>query len=496
MIDYTLPLDQLPDPLPIEPLTRSFDVSITPPGSKSITCRAYVLAALAEGTSRIIRPLRADDTEALLTALCTLGAKAEWVRATDRPGDDSPDDVLITGVNGRFPHGGNLFMGEGGAPTRFMIACACLAAQSVTIDASPRMRERPIAEGVEMLQALGATIEYVEEEGRLPVRVTPSAEFKGGTLKVGKTASSQFISAMMLIAPWLDNGLTLELHDTTSASYVSLTRSVLAEFGGKASQNFLAHFSNEKLRRVSIRHDALQACSFGVEADASSALYWVLAAMLNPMSKYHVQRIPLLSKQPDSDALDGMEQMGGTVDFCDASDYGTELDEGLACGPKKIKKDASFQADCSAMPDGSIAYAVGAAACSKPSLITGLHTLRHKESDRLAALEAELTKIGCVVETGKDWIKITPMQREHGRDTRATGSGDTRDTDAERRRDAHRSESGATIIETYNDHRMAMAFAVLGLARPGISIRNPACVSKSYPTFWKDFAKLYKSQRA
>lgn len=459
MVDYTLPLDQLPDPLPIEPLTRPFDVSITPPGSKSITCRAYVLAALAQGTSKIIRPLRSDDTDTLLNALCKLGAKAQW----------DGEDVAITGVNGKFPHGGDLFMGEGGAPTRFMIACACLAAQPVTIDASPRMRERPIAEGVEMLRSLGATIEYVEEEGRLPVRVSPNPGMKGGTLTVGKTASSQFISAVMLIAPWLKNGLTLALNDTTSASYVALTRSTIKQFDGKAKQNFLGHFSNRKLRHVEIAHEPIHACLFGVEADASSALYWVLAAMLIPKSKYHVQRIPLLSKQPDSGALDGMEQMGGTVEFCDASDYGTELDEGLACGPKKIKKDASFQADCCDMPDGSIAYAVGAAACSQPSHITGLHTLRHKESDRLAALEAELTKVGCVVETGEDWIKITPMPRDT----------------------AGKLPTNPVVIETYNDHRMAMAFAVLGLARPGISIRNPACVAKSYPGFWKDFARLY-----
>src|SRR5881394_3337017 len=108
MIDYTLPLDQLPDPLPIEPLRKPFDVTITPPGSKSITCRAYVLAALAKGESKIIRPLRADDTDLLLEALCTLGAEARW----------DGDDVFIKGVNGRFPRGGRVYLGDGGTPTR------------------------------------------------------------------------------------------------------------------------------------------------------------------------------------------------------------------------------------------------------------------------------------------------------------------------------------------------------------------------------------------
>src|SRR5438552_11277306 len=163
MIDYTLPLDQLPDPLPIEPLRKPFDVTITPPGSKSITCRAYVLAALADsaaGESKIIRPLRAEDTDLLLEALCTLGAEARWVPGENHDGED----VYIKGVNGRFPRGGRVYLGDGGTPTRFMIACACLAAEPVVVDASPRMRERPIAEGVEMLRQLGAKIEYVGVE--------------------------------------------------------------------------------------------------------------------------------------------------------------------------------------------------------------------------------------------------------------------------------------------------------------------------------------------
>ncbi len=162
VIDYTLPLDELPDPLPIEPLRKPFDVTISPPGTKSITSRANDLAALADGESRIIRPLRADDTDRLLDALCTLGAEARL----------DGEDVLIKGVNGRFPRGGEVNLRDGGAPTRFMIAAACLAAEPVTVDGSPRMRERPVAEGVELLRQLGAEIEYVEAEGRRPVRVT------------------------------------------------------------------------------------------------------------------------------------------------------------------------------------------------------------------------------------------------------------------------------------------------------------------------------------
>ena len=220
MIDYTLPLDELPDPLPIEPLTKPFDVTITPPGSKSITCRAYVLAALSDGESIISNPLRAEDTDKLLDALCTLGAEARW----------DGEDVFIKGVAGKFPKGGEVNLGDGGTPARFMIACACLAAEPVVVDGSNRMRERPVAEGVDMLRQLGATIEYVEEEGRLPVRVVPSELFKGGELKVGRTLSSQFSSALMLIASWLNEGIILRFtEEPTSFSYLMMTFEILGE---------------------------------------------------------------------------------------------------------------------------------------------------------------------------------------------------------------------------------------------------------------------------
>lgn len=469
MIDYTLPLDQLPDPLPIEPLPGPFDVSITPPGSKSITCRAYVLAALAKGTSRIVRPLRADDTDTLLKALCTLGAKAEWVRATDRPGDDYPDDVLITGVNGRFPRGGELFMGEGGAPTRFMIACACLAAEPVTIDASPRMRERPIAEGVEMLRALGAKIEYVEEEGRLPVRIAPSAEFKGGTLTVGKTASSQFISAVMLIGAFLQEPLTMHFTDSmTSEGYVALTTETLRKCGFTTVSNRDAQ--SYWIRIVPNCDRQRRGFDCVIEPDASAAVYFVEACAIAPGSMLALPELSWQSDQPDRGAILGLCRAANLLPRVNlqAFDSGGIRVQSLHREPQL----AELLARASSYPDGAVAIATTASIATGTSFITGLSTLRHKETDRLAALETELRKVGCEVETGEGWIKITPMPRD------AAGY----------------LPAGPIVIETYNDHRMAMAFAVLGLARPGISIRNPACVRKSYPTFWKDFAKLYQSR--
>lgn len=446
MIDYRLPLDELPDPLPIEPLRTPFDVSITPPGSKSITCRAYVLAALANGESRIIRPLRAEDTDGLLKALCTLGATAKW----------EGEDVLITGVNGRFPRGGEVNLGDGGTPSRFMIACACLAKEPVVVDGSPRMRERPIAEGVDLLRQLGADIRYLGRKDRLPVRVYPTDRFRGGDLTVGKTASSQFISALLLIAPWCKEGICLALRELpTSESYIELTAHMVERWGG--DQECIA--DGDFINQYHIAATGLEANVFEVEADASSAVYWLAArTILEKTGWIKVEGVePWTTQQPDghftfflTEAQHAATRIGtyrgGRIHSCNAREA----------------------------PDGALMFAVLVAAIGAAMRISGLHTLRVKETDRVAALANELTRVGCRVEIdesdGDVALVIHPLLRDANGNLTAVDPVE---------------------IETYNDHRMAMAFAVLGLVRPGLSIRNPACVAKSYPGFWRDFAKLY-----
>lgn len=417
-------MTSLADPLPIAPLTKSFDLLITPPGSKSLTCRAYVLAALARGTSRIIRPLRADDTDALLAALCTLGASASW----------TGDDVSITGTDGRFPRGGSVNLGDGGAPTRFMIAAACLAAEPVVIDGSPRMRQRPIAEGVELLRRLGARIEYTGDDERLPVRVTPS-ELHGGELDVGRTQSSQFISALMLVAPWIREPIRLKLgDDVTSASYVRLTARVLGQWG------------------VGETPGPPTAMTYTIEPDASAATYWLAAAAITPGAAVRIDGLPASSSQADAGFVRLLTRTGANP--IEAPSLGVRHGgplRGLTC-------------DMADMPDASMTLAAALTTAESPSTITGLGTLRVKETDRLAALAAELSKIGCRVETTRDAITIHP---------------------------AGRGTTEPVTFETYDDHRMAMALALVGLVRPGISVANPACVSKSYPAFWRDFARLY-----
>lgn len=501
--DYTLPLDQLPDPLPIEPLTQPFDVTITPPGSKSITCRAYVLAALAQGESKLIRPLRADDTDLLLEALCTLGAEARW----------EGEDVFIKGVNGRFPRGGSVNLGDGGTPTRFMIACACLAAEPVVVDGSKRMRERPIAEGVEMLRQLGANIEYVEAEGRLPVRVTPSKEFVGGEIEVGHTQSSQSLSALLLLAPWLPRGTSLQFReDATSAEYLDLTWSVLSDWNLLNDDDVLdseleSRWKAGSRTRVSTYadpfHEQPNGNTYRVEPDASSAVYWFAAAALNRDARVIVEHLDRFSPQPDQSLIGMFQSSGALVTTRDLGD-GRSVEEVLAepwrtiVQGKGVWLAQDFHGE--GCPDGSVLLAACAALADGRMRITGLRTLRVKETDRIAALANELRKVGCTVATGDDWIEITPPPaRNAGADDRREEAPDQKSPGARSGPSsvatATSSDPAYTVIETYNDHRMAMAFAVLGLAAPSgrrLAIRNPACVAKSYPTFWRDFDTLYQ----
>jgi 3-phosphoshikimate 1-carboxyvinyltransferase len=427
----------LPDPLPIEPLRGPFDAVITPPGSKSLTCRAYVLAALARGESRIQQPLRSDDTDNLLKALGALGADWRW---TDH-------DVTIQGVAGRFPRGGEVNLGDGGTPTRFMIAAACLAREPVVVDGSRAMRRRPIAQLVELLGQLGAQIEYVNEQERLPVRVTPSDRLRGGELEIPVTASSQFISAMLLIGAFLPDGLHLRfVGEPTSASYVDLTVQALRDFSIDVEPR-------DTLGGIQVPAAPPGGCTYRIEPDASSAVYWMVAAALIPGARIRIAGLPPDSAQPDCRILRLLHSIG--VERQET----TRAGQIVVRGPDRL---GALDCDARLMPDAALAMAVLAARAQEPSRITGLGTLAVKETDRITALARELERLGCTVQASDDALAIDPAP----------------------------SHDRPVVIETYQDHRMAMAFAVLGLVRRGISIQNPDCVSKSYPGFWTDLYRL------
>ena len=434
----------LPDPLPIAAMSRPIDAALRVPGSKSLSNRHLILGALSAGPTRLRGLLACDDCDRLIDALSAFGVRC----ATD--GDAHVVTPAAPARDARVN------LGDGGTPTRFMIAfAAAQPAGECTIDGSARMRERPIAEGVDMLRVLGARIDYAEEAGRLPVRVYGGG-LSGGRLEVGRTASSQFVSALMLVAPRLPRGLELVFtSEPTSASYIHLSLAALGAVGVDASVAYGpvllgAGRAGGGLSRIAIAPQPIRAGEVVIEPDASSAVYAAAAAVLTGGSVL-LEGLPRRSAQPDASFLDDLALRGAAIE---------EVERGTRVSARGTLR--GLDRDYSTAPDAAVMAMVLAACADAPSRFTGLGTLRVKESDRISAVAAGLRALGGTVETGEDWARIHPLP--------------ARLTPAE--------------IDTANDHRIAMAFAVLGLARGGVSIKNPSCVAKSWPGFWDALSAL------
>jgi 3-phosphoshikimate 1-carboxyvinyltransferase len=441
-----------PDAIVVRPLAGPFDCALRVPGSKSLTNRFAVLAAIARGRSRLRRPLRADDTNRLFRAIDILGAKVE----------DDGEDVLVSGCDGRLPGGGSVDLGDGGTPTRFVLALATLAAERTIVDGSPRMRERPVDEGIALLRELGAdlrgtarrsegpdgVVRVVDEA--LPVVVEPTTDgrLRGGWIDVGRTQSSQFLSALLLVAPTMRHPLTLAYADPpTSGSYLELTAAALGRVGVPVHEERRPDGSL-RLQRVEPR--SIEPFDVLVEPDASSCVYPAIAAAMVPGARVRLEGLGRSSRQPDLRMIDALATMGARVAWHDEDRDRPWIE---------IEGTNAFRGgvfDASLWPDAAVALAAACGAASSPSTIRGLATLAVKESDRITALATELTKLGCRCVATSDALMIDPTKR-HGR---------------------------PATIATYRDHRIAMSFACLGLVRPGLSISDPGCVAKSWPEFW------------
>ncbi|MCW5775179.1 MAG: 3-phosphoshikimate 1-carboxyvinyltransferase [Phycisphaeraceae bacterium] len=461
-------MNALPDPLPVGPVPvprggAPFEFSIRPPGSKSLTNRALLLAGLADGES-VIRGclLDADDARRMLDAISTMGARVAL----------STDTASILGVGGgwRVPPGGcRLDLGNAGTATRFVAAAAMLADGPVIIDGNDRMRQRPIAELIDAMRAFGVTSDYLGTNGCPPVRLTPP---RGGArspsrLDLPTTRSSQFVSALLLVAPWLRGGLTIRmLGELTSASYVEMTLGLLASLGASV-------LTSEDLRviRVGPPEDengesaaGLRGFEYRVEPDASSATYFWAAAALFPGASCRAEGLGLDSLQGDARFPDVLARMGARV----AESAQDETPNTTVTGPAELRP---VLADMSLMPDAAMTLASVACFAKGTSILRGLGTLRDKECDRIAAMKSELSKIGVSVEHAagdEATLTITPPQ----------GGIDVSET------------APQVTFETYDDHRMAMSLALIGLRRPNVLIRNPACVAKTFPGFWSALGRM------
>lgn len=452
----------LPDPFAIEPMAFTSQAiraaAIRVPGSKSLSNRHLILAALARGSTRLRGLLACDDCDRLLAALdaCAISHRVDG------------GDLIIDGGADRSERDTTVNLGDGGTPTRFMLAFA--AAQrggACIIDASARMRERPVAEGVAMLRALGGEIHaeiHAENQGmaeamrlpmRLPMRVR-GGSLRGGRIDIGATASSQFVSALMLVAPALADGIDIHFTDEpTSASYLELSLAALAAAGVnfevvRRPVLLSAASVGGGLARITIPSQPIAGGTIDIEPDASSAVYPAAAAVLCG-STVTLEGLARHSAQPDIGFLDDLAMRGARVEVVGNSTR-------VSAGKSLRGHDANY----ARMPDAAVMAMVLAACADGPSLFTGLATLRVKESDRIAAVATGLRALGATVETGDDWARIHPLPA----------------------RNSAINPAMKVAIDTVNDHRIAMAFAILGLARGGVSIANPGCVGKSWPGFW------------
>jgi len=406
------------------------------PGSKSITNRAAVCAALARGESQLLGALESDDTEAMREALRALGCAIDVDGTTWR----------VRGVDGRVrvPGTATLDARASGTTARFLTAAAQLAEGAVTIDGTARMRERPIEELVGSLRALGASIEILGDRGCPPVRVAGGG-LRGGRASIDARRSSQFVSAVLLAAPYAREDVVIEPEGgiVVSRPYVDLTLEVMRAFGAECGWAT----GGRELFVAAGRH--YQGRRYEIEPDASAAAYPFSAAAIAG-GRVGVEGIPSESMQSDFRLVDVLAKMGCTVERGSQS---------LAvCGP--AGRLHGIDADMNDLPDAVLALAVVALFAEGPTRIRNVPNLRIKETDRLAALERELGKLGARARTGPDWLLIEPGPL-HG-----------------------------AAIDTYNDHRMAMAFALAGLRVPGVVIRDPGCVSKTWPDYFEALERL------
>lgn len=405
------------------------DATVRAPGSKSITNRAALIAALARGTSTLGGCLESDDTVAMREALRALGATIATDGTTWRI--EGRAGVLLAP---RAP----IDARASGTTARFVTAAAVLADGPVTIDGTQRMRERPIDDLVECLRALGAGVEILGANGCPPVR-TKGGGLAGGRAPIDARRSSQFVSAVLLAAPYARRDVALDPVDgvVVSAPYVDLTLDVMRTFGAEAKW-----VPGGSLAIKAGRH--YQGRAYEIESDASAAAYPFCAAAIAG-GRVRVDGVPSGSLQSDFRLVDVLERMGCTVTR-EANAVTVERDPTAAL--------AGVEIDMNDMPDAVLALAVVALFADGPTRIGNVANLRIKETDRLAALERELAKLGARVETGPDWISIEP--------------GPLR----------------GAAIDTYDDHRIAMSFALAGLRVPGVVIRDPACVAKTWPDYF------------
>jgi 3-phosphoshikimate 1-carboxyvinyltransferase len=417
------------DALAIRPLDRPPAATIAVPGSKSITNRALLLAALAEGRSVLTGALFGDDTRYMIDALRALGVQVD--------ADPSLDRITVDGCGGRWPvRRADLFVGNAGTAMRFLTAALCLGEGEYRITGSPRMQERPIGELVDALRQLGADV-TCSARGTPPVAVAARG-MRGGTVTLSAERSSQFLSALLMAAPYAAGDVVIALRGELIAQpYVDMTIAVMAQWGAvtppRSAQRSFTVAAGQRYR----------AQPYAIEPDASSAHYFWAAAALTG-GTVGVPGVGSTSLQGDVAFAALLADMGAAVE--------SHRDHITVAGRAPLR---GVDRDLNAFSDTVPTLAVLAPFATEPVRIRNVAHLRWQESDRLKAVATELTRLGAAVRELDDGLEIPPSPLHGG------------------------------TVETYDDHRIAMAFALIGLKVPGIRIENPSCVAKTFPDYFE-----------
>jgi 3-phosphoshikimate 1-carboxyvinyltransferase len=413
------------------------------PGSKSISNRTLFLAALSEGTTEIRDLLASDDTARMLEALETLGVKLENI---------AENTARVTGNGGLLAvKKANLFLGNAGTAFRPLTAALALLGGEFELSGIPRMHERPIGDLVDALRQAGANIAYLANEGYPPLKISPANIQATQSIKIRGDVSSQFLTALLMALPLTKQAFTVEVvGELISKPYIEITLNLMARFGVQVKRDGWERFY------IPANTNYLSPKEIYVEGDASSASYFLAAGMVAADEQgLKIEGVSKDSIQGDIKFADEIVKMGAEIEY-GANHVLVKRAQG------KLK---AIDLDCNHIPDAAMTLAVLALFAEGTTTLRNIASWRVKETDRISAMATELRKVGATVEEGADYISITPPEQL----------------------------TPNAVIDTYDDHRMAMCFSLVSLAGVPVVINDPKCVGKTFPDYFERFASIIQS---
>ncbi len=421
----------------IQPIQKAINATVTVPGSKSYTNRALLVAALAEGRSRLTGALFSDDTHYMCEALRKLGVEIQAA--------EEKCTFEVVGNGGKIPvDHAELYIGNAGTAARSLVSYVALGNGEFIIDGdAPMRRSRPISDLLDALKQLDVDVRSKFDNDFLPLVVRANG-LKGGKTRLDTSKSSQFLTSLMLVAPYAEKGIAIEVVGEMKTPYIDITTSVMKGFGVEVTHNGYKSFHIEGRQHYQPRDE------YAIEPDASNASYFFAAAAITG-GRIRVTNLSMDSAQGDVQFVNVLEQIGCKVKRC--------ADAIEVIGPNRLK---GIELDMKAISDTSLTLAAIAPFAESPVTIRNIEHTRHQETDRIHAMVTELQKLGVPVVEHRDGVEISPAQIMPAE------------------------------IETYKDHRVAMGFSLIGLKVPGIRIKDPGCVSKTFPTFFDVLETLRK----